>query len=114
ILLVTSRGTGRWIVPKGWPIEGLDSPATALQEAWEEAGVRCGKPSLKPLGSYHYEKGLPGDWSVPVTTIVYPVRVLELSSEYPESDQRTRKWVSPSEAAELVDEPELKELLAFF
>lgn len=114
ILLITSRGTGRWIVPKGWPIDGLDSAGTALQEAWEEAGVRQGKPASEPLGIYHYEKGLREDWSVPVTTMVYPVRVIELSNDYPEVDQRTRKWVSPAEASELVDEPELKELLASF
>lgn len=114
ILLITSRGTGRWILPKGWPIDGLESPETALQEAWEEAGVLRGETSKEPLGSYLYDKGLPGDWSVPVRTMVYPVRVLELSNDYPEAEERTRKWVTPVEAAELVDEPELKELLAAF
>ena len=49
ILLITSRGTGRWILPKGWPIDGLDSPGAALQEAWEEAGVREGRPSPEPI-----------------------------------------------------------------
>jgi len=114
VLLVTSRGTGRWIVPKGWPIKGLESPETALQEAWEEAGVRRGEATAKPLGSYQYDKALPGDWSLSVMTIVYPVKVLELANDYPEADQRTRKWVAPSEAAELVDEPELKDLLTSF
>ena len=114
ILLITSRGTRRWILPKGWPIDGLDSHQVALQEAWEEAGVLRGKPWLKPLGSYHYRKGMRRGWSVPVNTIVYPVRTLELSDRYPEVEQRTRRWVSPSEAAELVGEPELKELLATF
>lgn len=114
ILLITSRGTGRWILPKGWPIDGLESPASALQEAWEEAGVRRGEASPVPLGSYHYDKGLPGDWNVPVKTTVYPVRVLELAEDYPEADERRRKWVAPAEAADMVDEPELKELLAAF
>ena len=114
VLLISSRGTGRWILPKGWPIEGLESPEAALQEAWEEAGVRRGETSPKPLGSYGYDKILPGDWSVPVRTTVYPVRVLELSDDYPEADQRARRWVSTTEAAEMVDEPELKELLETF
>ena len=114
VLLITSRGTGRWILPKGWPINGLESPQAALQEAWEEAGVRRGETSPKPLGSYGYDKVLREDWSIPVRTTVYPVRVLELSDNYPEVDQRERKWVSPEEAAEMVDEPELKDLLRAF
>lgn len=114
ILLVTSRGTGRWILPKGWPIEGLDSPGAALQEAWEEAGVKQGQPWLEPIGSYGYDKGLPGDWSVPVTTMVYPVRVVELAKSYPEAHQRQRRWVAPAEAADMVREPELRDILRTF
>ena len=114
ILVVTSRGTGRWILPKGWPIEGLDSPGAALQEAWEEAGVRKGRPWQRPIGSYSYDKGLPGDWSVPVTTLVYPVRVEELARDYPEAPERQRRWVTPTEAADMVEEPELKGILASF
>ncbi len=112
ILLVTSRGTGRWILPKGWPIDGLESPEAALQEAWEEAGVLKGRTATKPVGTYGYEKGLPGDWTVPVTTVVYPVHVEQLADSYPEVDQRARKWVTPAEASEMVDEPELQALLA--
>lgn len=114
IILITSRGTGRWILPKGWPIEGLDSPGAALQEAWEEAGVREGLPSQEPVGSYGYDKGLPGDWSIPVTTMVYPVHVEKLSETYPEAHERQRKWVTPAEAADMVNEPELKDILATF
>ena len=114
VLVITSRGTGRWILPKGWPIEGLDSAGAALREAWEEAGVRTGEPWAEPIGSYCYDKGLPEDWSVPVTTLVYPVHVLELAEDYPEADERERRWVTPLEAAKMVDEPQLKELLAQF
>jgi len=114
ILLITSRGTGRWILPKGWPIDGLDSPGAALQEAWEEAGVREGRPSPEPIGSFGYDKGLPGEWSVPVTTLVYPVRVVKLAEDYPEAHERQRRWVTPAEAAGMVDEPELQHILATF
>lgn len=114
ILLITSRGTGRWILPKGWPIEGLDSPGAALQEAWEEAGVKRGTPAMLPVGSYGYDKGLDNDLVIPVTTMVYPVRVIELAREYPEAHERHRKWVTPAEAAGMVDEPELKDILATF
>lgn len=114
VLLITSRGTGRWVLPKGWPIEGLNSPQSALQEAWEEAGVRRGRTGTDPVGSYGYDKGLPGDWSVPVTTMVYPVLVEEMRDDFPEADERRREWVTPEEASRMVDEPELQKILASF
>ena len=40
ILLVTGRLSGRWIVPKGWPMRGKTMAKAAAQEAYEEAGVR--------------------------------------------------------------------------
>jgi 8-oxo-dGTP pyrophosphatase MutT (NUDIX family) len=57
ILLVTTRQTRRWIIPKGWPIKGLRPAKSAAREAFEEAGVR-GKISAKPLGLFTYEKSL--------------------------------------------------------
>lgn len=114
VLLVTSRDTGRWIIPKGWPIKGKDSVGTALQEAWEEAGVRAGRGSKTALGSYIYDKAYDGGWSESVETIVYPVAVTELRDKFPEAKQRDRKWVSPREAANMVREPELKNLLSRF
>ena len=58
-LLVTSRETGRWIIPKGWPIEGMKPAKTAAREAYEEAGVR-GTVSDKAIGNYSYKKELRG------------------------------------------------------
>ena len=111
VLLVTSRDTGRWIIPKGWPISGLNSSEAALQEAWEEAGVRNSKAPLQPIGTYSYDKVLRAGLPVPVETLVFPVNVKELSSDFPEARQRQRKWVSPEAAADLVREGELKEIL---
>ncbi len=111
VLLVTSRGTGRWIIPKGWPIRGLGSSQAALQEAWEEAGVKGTGSSNTPVGSYDYEKTLNSGLPVMVETLVYPVDVSTLASEFPEAGQRERRWTSPKEAANMVDEPELKSLL---
>tara|TARA_R110002020_G_scaffold261631_3_gene475978 strand:+ start:178 stop:636 length:459 start_codon:yes stop_codon:yes gene_type:complete len=111
VLLVTSRDTGRWIVPKGWPIDGLDGPGAALQEAWEEAGVRHADIESEPLGLYEYDKGLGKGLTMPVETQVYLTRVRHLCDAYPEAGQRQRKWVSPARAAELVDEPDLKLIL---
>ena len=114
ILLITSRDTGRWIIPKGWPIEGKTSGETALQEAWEEAGVRSDATAPEPLGSYTYEKRFDSGLSATVETMVYSVAVERLSDTFPEADERNRKWVTPAEAANLVAEPELQALLKDF
>ncbi len=111
VLLITSRDTGRWIVPKGWPIDGLDGPESALQEAWEEAGVSKADIEADPMGIYEYQKGLDHGMSVPVVTQVYLTKVRSLEDDYPEADERSRRWVSPQDAAELVDEPDLKAIL---
>ncbi|MBT8414910.1 MAG: NUDIX hydrolase [Boseongicola sp.] len=114
ILLITSRDTGRWIIPKGWPIVGKSSCETAMQEAWEEAGVKNGTAETDSIGSYTYEKHFDNGASATVETSVYPIAVETLADSFPEADERTRKWVSPEEAASLVDEPELKKLLEDF
>jgi 8-oxo-dGTP pyrophosphatase MutT (NUDIX family) len=111
ILLITSRDTKRWILPKGWPIEGLDGPASAAQEAWEEAGVRDATILPEPVGTYEYDKRLSGGVMLPVDTTVYLTHVGALSDAFPEVDERTRTWVSPQEAADMVDEPQLKDIL---
>ncbi|EBA11272.1 NUDIX hydrolase [Roseobacter sp. CCS2] len=111
VLLITSRDTGRWIIPKGWPISGLETSEAALQEAWEEAGVRNSKATPQPIGTYTYDKILRAGLPVPVETLVYPVKVKELSAEFPEAGERQRKWMSPEAAADLVKEGELKEIL---
>lgn len=114
ILLVTSRGTGRWIIPKGWPIRGLDAKGAAVHEAWEEAGVKAGQVADTPLGKYTYEKGLDPDWGIPVVTQVFPVAVAALCDDFPERDQRKRMWVSPERAATMVREPGLQHILRDF
>ena len=114
VLLITSRDTGRWILPKGWPIDGLDGAGAALQEAWEEAGVTKADIESDPMGIFDYDKGLGEGLTVPVTTQVYLTRVRDLSEEYPEAGMRKRAWFTPQEAAELVDEPDLKAILTAF
>lgn len=111
VLLVTSRDTGRWILPKGWPIHGLDAPGAALQEAWEEAGVAKGKLEGDAVGTYTYRKTYSGGFAVPVETLVFPVAVEEVRDTYPEAHERKRQWVSASEAANMVQEPELQSIL---
>ncbi|OBY24271.1 NUDIX hydrolase [Leisingera sp. JC1] len=111
VLMITSRGTGRWIIPKGWPVEGKDGPASALQEAWEEAGVRKAHISKQPIGEYHYVKRREHGLDEPVTTLIFSAEVEQLEEDYPESAERTRQWMAPAQAAELVQEPQLQAVL---
>ncbi len=106
LLLVTSRDTGRWVLPKGWPMKGRRPHEAARIEAFEEAGID-GKVSKKAVGKYDYDK----DGEIPCRVQVYPLRVAALRDEWPEMDQRRREWHCPGEAAELVDERDLKALL---
>lgn len=113
ILLITSRDTGRWIIPKGWPIEGLDAAGAAMQEAWEEAGVsKVGQ--TEAMGTFDYDKRLKNGGILPVRTEVFAAEVLEVRDTYPEAKQRHRAWFTPLEASELVDEPQLQDILRTF
>lgn len=110
-LLITSRGTGRWIIPKGWPIPGRTLSQAALQEAYEEAGVR-GIAETISIGSYQYTKtdmpnGENGNFTVDVFAVLYSHQ----EKKWPERGQRIFEWVSPNEAANRVVEPQLKKLL---
>ncbi|WP_439138405.1 NUDIX hydrolase [Planktotalea sp.] len=114
VLLITSRDTKRWILPKGWPIDGLEANAAAAQEAWEEAGVKAANINPEPLGSYDYDKRMDGGGIVSCATQVFAVEVDHLEDSFPEAQERTRKWVKPREAAEMVDEPGLQAILQQF
>jgi 8-oxo-dGTP pyrophosphatase MutT (NUDIX family) len=112
VLLITSRGSGRWITPKGWPIDGLTPAASAAQEAWEEAGV-IGTAYDRCLGLYSYSKSV-GGAGLPIVALVYPIKVDSLASNFPEEGQRVRKWYSAKKAANLVAEPELARIIKDF
>ena len=105
ILLVTTRRTGRWIVPKGWPMDGKTPAECAAQEAWEEAGVE-GRAQDRCLGLYSYTKNVDQETGLPCVAMVYPVRVKSLSAKYPEAKERKRKWFSLRKATQVVGEPE--------
>ena len=111
VLLVTSRGTGRWILPKGWPMAGRTLAQAAGQEAWEEAGVR-GTVDPEPMGSYAAAKVTDGGLEMPCRISVFRLRVSEMSDSFPEAGQRSRRWMFPAEAAAAVREPELSAILA--
>jgi 8-oxo-dGTP pyrophosphatase MutT (NUDIX family) len=113
VLLITSRETRRWVIPKGWPMKGLNSARTAAREAFEEAGVK-GEPAKRKLGVYHYDKRLRSGRLQRVRVSVYALKVSGERSVWPEAGQREKLWTTPQAAAELVQEPELAELLKTF
>ncbi len=113
ILLITSRDTGRWIVPKGWTMSGRTEADSALTEAWEEAGV-VGTVGDRPLGRFVYPKVLAEGVALPVRVTLFPVEVARLKRRYPEMSQRKRHWFRPAAAADRLDEAELARIVAAF
>jgi 8-oxo-dGTP pyrophosphatase MutT (NUDIX family) len=114
ILVVTTRRTRRWIIPKGWPIKGLRPPKAAAREAYEEAGV-TGRIGVKPIGTFTYEKAL-DETGVEATceVKVYPLLVKRQAEVFPESEQRMLQWVDPAKAVALIKDAGLKKLVKAF
>jgi 8-oxo-dGTP pyrophosphatase MutT (NUDIX family) len=108
-LLLTSRGTKRFIIPKGWQMKKLSDANAAAEEARQEAGV-VGVVADKPIGSYFYWKRLKRVF-VPITVDVYPLEVQEELRNWKERGQRARNWLSVGQAISLVDEPQLVQVL---
>ena len=112
VLLVTSRDTGRWIIPKGWPMKGKKPHEAAAQEALEEAGA-SGVVQSKPYGHFIYFKRRASHFDV-VRVEVFLLEYRSQALKWRESDMRQQLWTSPFEAASLVDEPGLQALLEQF
>jgi len=113
VLLVTSRETGRWVIPKGWPMKGKKPHSAAEREALEEAGV-TGKIGKQSIGTYSYAKRLLGGATIDCVVHVYPLAVERQQASWREQDQRTARWFDPQEAADAVQEPTLAALLQGF
>jgi ADP-ribose pyrophosphatase YjhB (NUDIX family) len=114
ILLVTTRQTKRWIIPKGWPIKGLKPAKSAAREAYEKAGVR-GFVKTKAIGIFSYEKRLAEDGiTIPCDVRVFPLLVKRQSKTWPESEQRIAQWLEPTAALSLIEEESLRSLISSF
>jgi 8-oxo-dGTP pyrophosphatase MutT (NUDIX family) len=112
VLLVTGRRSGRWIIPKGWPVAGKSLADSAAQEAFEEAGIK-GKVDPTPIGTFrHVKQHLLGDLEVDI--LVHPLAVKREFGDWPEREERTRKWFGLEEAALMVDSEELRALIVEF
>lgn len=110
VLLITSRETRRWIVPKGWVEKDTKPDRMAAREAFEEAGV-VGTVVKPPYGTYRYGKRLTSTKTVTCDVTVYLLRVEEELEDWPEKDQRERAWMAPGAAAMAVGENGLVEML---
>jgi 8-oxo-dGTP pyrophosphatase MutT (NUDIX family) len=110
VLLITSRETRRWVMPKGWPMNGRKSWQAAEIEALEEAGV-SGRIARDPIGTYSYPKVLEDGRKIPVKVTLYPLYVRKLRRRWKERRERKRHWFSIKGAAKAVNEPELVALL---
>ena len=113
VLVATSRDTGRWIIPKGWPMNGKKAHQVAEREAYEEVGVK-GSVEKEPLGYFHYRKTLNNGMKIPVRVQVHALEVDEMLKSFPEKGSRRLEWVTCDEASKRVNEPELKALFLLF
>jgi 8-oxo-dGTP pyrophosphatase MutT (NUDIX family) len=110
VLLLTSRGTGRWVIPKGWPMRKRTPAGAAEREAFEEAGLKGYLLSRRPVGSYRYLK-TDEKFSGAILVRVFLLAVEQQKKEWPESHQRRTQWFPIARAAALVQERELGALL---
>lgn len=110
VMLLTSRETKRWVVPKGWPMKSRKPHAAAAREAYEEGGL-VGEIGRLPIGSYTYDKRLKSRDTVPCRVELFPFEVRRQLKRWPEKGEREVRWFSPEEAAEAVDEQDLGTLI---
>lgn len=111
VLLLTSRDTKRWVIPKGWPMGKLSPGAVAAREAYEEAGLEGRILSDMPIGHYRYDKQREKGRVLPVTVEVFLMQVSRQLATWPEQAERETFWYDLDAAASLVAEPDLAAIL---
>ena len=111
LLLISSRETRRWVIPKGWPIRVLRPREVAAREALEEAGVVGTIVGKHSIGSYYYGKRLPNNREVLSCVKVYLLSVDRQLDDWLEKEQRECRWMTPQQAARIVQEGGLAELI---
>lgn len=113
VMMITSRETQRWVIPKGGRMSGLSDAEAAAQEAYEEAGVQ-GDLNPQPIGEYLYDKRLKSGALRPCRVTVFPLEVFIQLGAFPEVGQRYLRWMTPAEAADVVHELDLADLIRGF
>ncbi|HEY4042133.1 MAG TPA: NUDIX hydrolase [Rhodopila sp.] len=112
-MLLTSRGTHRWVIPRGWPIKGRKPAEVATQEAYAEAGLIGHIVGKRSIGNFHYQKRL-AKAEVLCQVRVFLFRVERQLDEWPEKSHRETKWFDADEAADVVEEGGLAEIIDRF
>ncbi|WP_131193741.1 NUDIX hydrolase [Lichenihabitans psoromatis] len=111
VMLVTSRDTGRWIVPKGWPIAKLKPRQVAAREAWEEAGLKGRIVGTKALGRFRYMKAIEDEQPIECELTLFALQVSKQSKSWPERRQRKTEWFGVDAAIALASDPGLRKIL---
>ena len=113
VLLITSLNTRRWILPKGWPMDGMTLAQSAAREAFEEAGVE-GTIGTEPIGNYPYLKDKKDGGAVACSVDVFALQVTGQAAAWPEHGARELLWLPLDQAAAKVAEPGLRQMLQDF
>ena len=112
LVLITSKSTKRWVVPKGHIEPNLTAKESAEQEAFEEAGIE-GVVSDVTVGSYDYTKHDKEDSNI-YRVSLFPMEIQRLHNDWPEANLRARQWMTIPQAVNAVNEETLKLLLKNF
>lgn len=110
VLLITSRNTRRWIIPKGWPMANYSARKTAKREAFEEAGI-VGKVGKEPIGEFPSLKGMGNGFKVRTNIIVFPLKVEQQVTDFPEHGERELAWLPVEKAADICQDEGLSHFL---
>jgi 8-oxo-dGTP pyrophosphatase MutT (NUDIX family) len=110
VMLVTSRESGRWVIPKGWPKKRKSPHGTAACEAQEEAGV-VGVVGRDSIGTYSYKKRLKSGAVVACEVRVFPLKVKRQQKSWRERGEREIQWFSRAKAAKAVRESALRDII---
>ncbi len=113
VMLISSRETKRWVIPKGWPVKDLLPHEAAAREAFEEAGIE-GEISTSSFGHYHYLKRMKNGVVLPCRVDVFLFHVVQQLRDWPERKQRDTRWFPLHEAAAAVDESDLTAIINRF
>ncbi len=112
VVMITTRDSGRWILPKGWPIKGLKRHESAETEAMEEAGL-IGSAAPKPIGRFIYIKQFPKRQEK-VLVDVFPLAIEKQLEDWQEKGQREVRFFNPVDAAALVSDAGVGTLILSF
>ena len=105
VCLITTSSGKHWVIPKGRVAHGDRPWETVAHEAWEEAGI-VGKAKRRPVGTYFFLKA-----GRLYKVTVYLMKVAKIKDQWPEKEQRHRRWLSFREAIKLIERSALRKIV---